>query len=136
MNDTIKNNLSVIGIIITTSIFVVVVLYFTTPTFRVEGTKESGSITGTLLKVDIEDGCGDMIWCQTIIWLKEHPNTVYHFGEPCHIVGMLPLNTTYTFEYEPFVNMDCSGDNFWDIRICKIYDVHGDCFWRYSGFEG
>ena len=97
------------------------------------GTKESGYYKGRLLDYDIEDGCGDMIWCQTQIWLDTGH---YWFGEPCHIVQYLEKNATYYFYYQPFENMDCSGDYFWDIRISEIRNSMNETIWVYSGFEG
>lgn len=91
------------------------------------GIKRSGSITGIFTDYEIDDGCGDVLWCYTEIMVN---GTWHYFGSPCNYLKYLPFNETYTFFYTPFRNMDCSGNMFWDIEISKIIDSDNKLMWR------
>lgn len=107
--------------------FLLFVVLYNLPVFNTRGVERSGSITGIFTDYEIDDSCGDVLWCYTEIQVND---TWYYFGSPCNYVETLPKNETYTFIYIPHRNMDCSGDYFWDTQISKIYDKDNDLLWK------
>ena len=114
----------IISFLICIGLVIPVVLYNTD--ISVHGTKEQPDvITGVFQAFYYDDGCGDEMYCYTDILVS---GKWYSFGSPCEIVPHLILNETYSFYYDAFQNMDCSGERYWDVYICKIVS-NGDVIW-------